>query len=241
MIRSFFLLSLLTSLIHSTELKQINDRSLAMNWDDANAYCSAKEGWRLPTIQELFALAIADKLILKNRNYWSATPFIRDKNRKWQVLSYFGDVKPLLKGDKLMVACVPNTPITPAIQKRFSLTEAGLIHDQKTDLFWQPISKKERRHRYTFQEAQSYCASLKLDGKTWRLPTRKEYMEIVDYTQTKPALSKPFFKNTAFKYYWTGEFLENYSNEAFVSGLKIGTFARSSKINKSFVRCVSMP
>lgn len=228
------------SLAFGWELKQNDDPNAFLTYDEAVAYCKEEPGWRLPTVQELFRLVHdnKDKINHKSRNYWAKTEFFANHDMAWQVLNPDRDVKPFEKSQKLLALCVRDTPIKADLRTRYKLKEHVIV-DSKQNLYWQRIERKNRRNKYNHMEAATYCASLTLDGMQWRLPTTKELFNIIDFGRFNPALDKEIFEYTYARYYWTADQLSDYSNEAFVVGFKVGSVAQSSKLNKSFVRCVS--
>ncbi|MBM9577149.1 DUF1566 domain-containing protein [Leptospira sp. 201903070] len=69
--------------------------------------------------------------------------------------------------------------------------------------------------------ALSYCNSLSLAGRTWRLPNVKELSNLVDYGKTSsPTINGIFFPNTSASYYWTS-----------TSGISTGTSPNTASDN----------
>src|SRR5215472_2763046 len=70
----------------------------------------------------------------------------------------------------------------------------GTVYDNKTKLTWQQQSASQ----ITLSAAPTYCSSLGLDGDTWRLPTMKELITIVDYSiaPNGPAIDSAAFPGT---------------------------------------------
>ncbi len=128
----------------------------------------------------------------------------------------------------------------------------GTVKDVATNLVWQKCSaglsgtscSSGSATLFTWVNAISYCNSLSLVGKTWRLPNIKELRSILDLSKTtSPALDNSVFPNTKTGgYYWTSttpvinstlgwwvDFNEGYSNDSY------------SKVTSTYVRCVSGP
>jgi len=81
----------------------------------------------------------------------------------------------------------------------------GKVVDNKTGLTWQQSVSSTM---YTVAEGKTYCASLgaSLGGTGWRLPTIKELMTLVDYSQaTGPYIDTTAFTNlpTGIAPFWT--------------------------------------
>ncbi len=83
----------------------------------------------------------------------------------------------------------------------------GTVTDRGSGLIWQKADDGMPRN---WQDALSYCSTLKLAGETdWRLPDAKELHSIVDYTRApaithSAAVSPPLRASTVESYYWTG-------------------------------------
>lgn len=228
------------SALFGWELKQNDNPNAFVTYDEATAYCKEEPGWRLPTVEELFRLVHDNHGLIKHtsRNYWAKTEFFPNHEMAWQVLNPDRDVKPFEKSKKLNALCVPDTPVKDDLRKRYELKK-DMIIDLQQNLYWQKIERKNRRNKYNHLEAAAYCASLDAGGFTWRLPTLKEMFNIIEFDRFNPVVDKSIFRYTYPKYYWTADQLNDFSNEAYVVGFKVGSVAQSSKVNKSFVRCVS--
>ncbi|TGK39207.1 DUF1566 domain-containing protein [Leptospira gomenensis] len=98
----------------------------------------------------------------------------------------------------------------------------GMIEDVGSGLIWQKCSRGQgttvcstpAASTSNWNTALSYCGSLGLNGRTWRLPSVKELTSIVDYGKTggkynptvtviNPIINGVYFPDTAYAYYWT--------------------------------------
>lgn len=100
---------------------------------------------------------------------------------------------------------IPNASITremtlrypPAYDTRFP----GVVLDQVTGLMWQ---RNLDDGSYNWVDAQAYCADLELSGYCdWRLPTRIEWVSIIDYTRVNPAIDSEVFPDTPATGFWS--------------------------------------
>jgi hypothetical protein len=241
MVKNLLATLFLSSSLFALEIKELDNATQEMSFNEANHFCTKIKGWRLPTAKELFRLFSDHTYEIKNqnRNYWSSTEYKGSKKKAWQVLHPDRDTSPMDKKSKLLALCVKDSTPKELNKNRFEILKNGLINDKQQKLYWQPLNRKDSRIRYNFTQAREHCYSLKMEGRSWRLPSLDEYFNVIDFSRTKPAIDKKIFKKTVFRYYWTNDFIENYNNEAYVVGLKIGTVATSSRENSSFVRCVS--
>jgi hypothetical protein len=90
----------------------------------------------------------------------------------------------------------------------------------------------------SWQEADSYCSGLKLDGRKWRLPTQSDLMSIRKIGKPAPLIDVKKFPNTVQESYWGSK--NEYGGLDFVdfkSGM-VGSYSGNSK-KKKFVRCAS--
>lgn len=78
----------------------------------------------------------------------------------------------------------------------------GTVTDNVTKLVWQKAVTSSQA--YGWCDAITYCATLTLAGRTWRLPTRIELLSLVDFTRTGPAINTAAFPSVpGGKYHWT--------------------------------------
>ena len=66
-----------------------------------------------------------------------------------------------------------------------------IVRDSVTKLLW----TKRVNTELTWYEANSYCESLRLNNKTWRLPTTAELRSIVNYGKVNPAIDQVFYED----------------------------------------------
>jgi hypothetical protein len=81
-------------------------------------------------------------------------------------------------------------------------TTGGTVFDTKTKLTWQQTAPTGT---FTLAGAKTFCQNVvaSLGGTGWRLPTIKELVTIVDYSQTgSPKIDAAFLGTTA-GYYWS--------------------------------------
>ena len=118
-------------------------------------------------------------------------------------------------------------------------TASGTVYDVVTGLTWQ---QSLSAGTYSWYEAQEYCSMLSYAGFSsgWRVPTMKELVSIVDYTQSNPSIDSNFFPNTPATVFWTSTGYQGDSG----SGLAwyvyfLNSYVNSVSINVSNnVRCV---
>jgi hypothetical protein len=141
---------------------------------------------------------------------------------------------------------MPN-PASTGLPNAASYTDNGdqTITDNVTGLVWQKTVASTQAFVWT--DAQSYCSTLTLAGRTWHLPTRIELLSIVDYTKT-PAIAAPFPAPPGGKFHWTSTpwvvsqiatkpqdaWMVNFSD----GGLDSNAAAQTAS---EYARCVSSP
>jgi hypothetical protein len=83
----------------------------------------------------------------------------------------------------------------------YSVNSDGSVYAAKTGLTWQqPVSG----YSYSVAAAQTYCASITLNGVKARVPTIKELLTLVDLSQTSGAyIDSTFFPGTPNVQFWS--------------------------------------
>ena len=113
----------------------------------------------------------------------------------------------------------------------------ALIVDHETELVWQDDAKAKIIQK-KWKNAIKYCKDLKLSGYSdWRLPTKIEFLYIVDFERYNPAIKKKF-KNVNSKIYWTNSEYMGNANHAWFVELFYGHEYYYYKTSTYFVRCV---
>jgi hypothetical protein len=117
------------------------------------------------------------------------------------------------------------------------------IRDGKTKLTW---DRKVSVERYTWAAATAACNARILSGKTWRLPTAKELLTIVDqdvnwvYVGTDDleprAIDKFAFPDTPGFYFWTST---KVGSDPFVVDFRYGNTQQLAQGSLANVRCVA--
>ena len=116
-------------------------------------------------------------------------------------------------------------------------TDADTVYDTKTKLTWQQALSSSS---YTQAGAASYCSSLGLNGATWRLPTVKELVTIVDVSVASPGptIDSTAFPGTPASYFWSSTPYAGASGDAWYVSFYGGDANDDGVSKTSYVRCV---
>ncbi|MBH1988894.1 MAG: DUF1566 domain-containing protein [Myxococcaceae bacterium] len=74
------------------------------------------------------------------------------------------------------------------------------VRDSVTGLVWQ---RTQAASTMSQTSAASYCASLNLNGFSFRLPTVRELSSLVDFNTSSPSIDSTAFPGTSSNYFWT--------------------------------------
>ena len=120
----------------------------------------------------------------------------------------------------------------------------GIIRDNATGLMWQKatapgIGSGEYPDRYTWDQANAYCADLSLGGYTdWRLPDVNELQALVEYSRYNPSINTTYFPNTRAFRYWSSTIFSIDTNGAWYVSFHYGYTRNCIKGSHYYVRAV---
>ncbi|TGL87154.1 DUF1566 domain-containing protein [Leptospira congkakensis] len=228
--------------------------------NSGNGYAGQKT-WRLPTMKELLTTNDADKAVgtminptafpaTVNYAYWASTPYLVNLSVNWY-LDYTRGDSYLQNTNVYHGRCVAS----PAPIETVSYTDHGdgTVRDNATGLTWQKCSYGQNNDNtcslaasvMDWGTALTYCNTLNLGSRTWRLPNRNELVSLFHYPQTAaPMIDQSVFPNTSSNFYWTSTthadatanaWYVNFNTPAPPSNLTEGI----SKATSQYVRCVS--
>jgi hypothetical protein len=114
----------------------------------------------------------------------------------------------------------------------------GMVYDTKTNLTWQQVISKGM---YTQGESVSHCATLGLNGVTWRLPTMREILTIVDPSVAPPGptIDATAFPNTPVGFYWSATQYSGTPEKYWSAQFQFGFAYGNTLTDTSYARCVS--
>lgn len=131
---------------------------------------------------------------------------------------------------------IPSSPGSSLLYPfNYDADDADVTVDQVTGLYWQ---KHPSATAVTWQGAMDACEALELGGQSdWRLPTRMEWLSIVDYAKQNPALDTTAFPDTKLDYYWTSS-PSDIAGFRWQVGSAKGVLYREDITGKYYARCV---
>jgi hypothetical protein len=189
-------------------------------YDQAAAvlYCSglslATHGdWRLPSVIELvsvvdpgrFGPSIDETYFPSTpaNPFWSSSPSPLMPGDGFDIPFDAGNVSTDDLSSLFSVRCVRSAITAGGAEAppgRYSIS-SGAVYDAKTGLMWQ---RGFALANYSQPDAQTYCTSLNLGGLHWRLPTMKELLTLVDFSQSSsPTIDLTAFPGTPEDEFWT--------------------------------------
>jgi len=116
---------------------------------------------------------------------------------------------------------------------------SGTVTDTKTRLVWQQTVSTQKQN---WSNAKTYCAGLDstLGGSGWRMPTVKELLTVVDYSQTFPSIDATAFPSTPADRFWSSSLASFQPGVTpYIVKFDIGAVDGSAdQSNLFYVRCV---
>ncbi len=128
----------------------------------------------------------------------------------------------------------------------------GTVMDNATGLLWQKCAKGKtgsdclggNAEVQDWTAADSYCKSLSLAGKVWRLPTITELQTLVDFSKSGPHVDPTYFPNapssvTPFYAFWSSTTFSVDTSKKFTIASWNGDVNPLPQTASHYVRCVS--
>jgi hypothetical protein len=141
----------------------------------------------------------------------------------------------------MLLGLVGETAEAMAPPGHFTISADGqTVHDAKTNLTWQRTVSPTTLIQ---PDARTYCQNLgsTLEGTGWRLPTAREIMTLVDFSQPAPPLIDstvfPALPATSFTSFWSTTIFPP-SNDGFYVEFSSGMVNRTGLPSPLYVRCV---
>jgi hypothetical protein len=248
------------------------------SWDQAIAYCdgltlSGHDDWRLPTRIELTSIVDYTQSPAIDRGSFPSAPggfhktasdwilTIRQtgagagRDFAWAFNVSDGIVSNAYsKATASALRCVRGggqgeAPSAPAVAppNQYTVIASGEVMDNYTGLVWQQGNSSATT---TFMEAGNYCASLGLNGHTWRLPSIRELATLVDEAQVAPSINRTMFPNTEYgarsnDWYWASHLARSSTQAAWAlnfddgfTGFNAGASGDWNYFTAGWARCV---
>ena len=204
--------------------------------------------WRLPTTKELSYIvnysfssgSMIDTRYFPNTAanfYWSSTAYIGLKYGAFCGHFESGQVNGEYEyKDSMVYARAVRGGQSGSGVGSYTDNGDGTVTDTFTGLTWQQAGLSSE----TWEQALTYCEGLSLGGHTdWRLPTIKELLSMVDYSQIDPAINITYFPEMKSYFYWSSTTRASFPEEAWGVGFDTGSGGNfNEKYSKLGVRAV---
>ncbi len=205
--------------------KTVDQATQAFTWADAPAYCEsltlpapAGSAWLVPArFQALSGVVYTTEAAMDGpflgsgqppggKYTWTSTPWVVSQiatkaQDAWIVNFGGGGGLTSNAGSQASaeyVRCVASPPVTPLPYPHYEGVVSGEVRDVLTGLVWVQASYLTLLSQ---SDAIAYCASLGLNGHTWRLPSVNELSSLVDdnppIARVSPAIDQCVFADTA--------------------------------------------
>jgi len=216
----------------------------------AKAYCAgltlAGGGWQLPTRIQLMSIVdpahsspAIDSTAFPGtpaQYFWTSSPWFvtTPPLHAWIFNFYEGmESNAALETGTYQVRCVQSADGTG--EPDYQIAD-GQVTDPATGLTWQQAPSASTM---SAAAAPSYCASLDLDGYSWRLPSIKELATLVDEDRVSPAIDVSAFPGVAPDvWFWSSTVSAPSPPEQWALNFNDGFSYFRSTSSTSYVRCV---
>ncbi len=119
--------------------------------------------------------------------------------------------------------------------RSYTRSSTEVVKDNVTGLEWQDNVYGVQKN---WDEAQTYCNNLSLDGNGWRLPRIEELENIIDFGQKDPSVTNNIFQNMSGNGYWSSTTQEDNNSYVWDVGFYDGNSNFSEKAGSMNVMCV---
>jgi len=175
-----------------------------------DAHYGGCSNWRLPTTKELayivnFGISSPGPMIdtrhfpnTQQNFYWSSTAFSLSSGAAWGV--FFNEGYDSFNGKAYSAYARAVSGGQSVSSGSYTDNGDGTITDTSTGLMWQQATIS-----MTWEMALLYCKGLQYGGHMdWRLPTIKELISLVNFTNNNPSIISKYFPNTIINTdYWS--------------------------------------
>jgi len=230
----------------------------ALNAANGGFGYAGRTTWRLPTIEEIKTIINFDGSSPTVTGaafpatpafaHWTSSTYAPSPTSSWTVNFGIGGTTSTLQTAALYVRCVANKTYSYAPLSKDN--GDGTVTDQSNNLIWQKCSRNQNNDSVcsgtatqgNWLAAFTYCQSLSLAGRSWRLPSLIELMSLLDFTSAAgPAIHSSYFPATASASYWSSTTQATTPANAWYVGFLNGLTGPNTKTNNGYTRCVSGP
>lgn len=225
-----------------------------MSWEDANDYCenlavAGHADWRMPSVVEMMTIvdhsrqnpALPPVFPSVTGEFWTTSRYVPASESldeppppQWWRQSAAGTLGYSAADSR--VRCVRGGQGAPAV--RYEI-RGQAVKDLGTGLIWQVEVEEEGME---WQDAVDYCQNLVLEGAdSWRMPTVKELLTLVDRRTRVPPIDETAFPNTPAADYWASTAVISSPGDKRFIRFREGQIGSANPTLEKLVRCVAGP